>query len=228
LLPLVVIGALGVPVLLELVDLIFRRRPLSRHSLVVLALMAACYLVGLLALTKWSPHFTASLATGSALSIDARTGGLPLASAASLARASQWILILLMLVGGAPGGAAGGLKVTALFHAWRGTRRALAGEVGARVTGIAATWITAYGTAFLAIVISMLAFLPEMAADRLVFLAASALSNCGLSFEPVVLTGGGLWTDHYAPSICITLRTRSVCRPSVQGVDRKISTILRT
>jgi Trk-type K+ transport system membrane component len=119
---------------------------------------------------------------------------LPITAPASLSRPVQWFLILLMTLGAAPAGAAGGMKLTAIFHAWRGTRRALRRESGLRVTGIAATWIFAYIALLFVTILALLATLPEMAADRLVFLAASSLSNCGLSHDPVALTGGGLWT----------------------------------
>ena len=51
----------------------------------------------------------------------------------------------------------------------------------------------AYAAIVFVILLTLLASLPEMAADRLAFLAASAVANCGLSHEPVVLTGAGLW-----------------------------------
>ena len=197
LLPLMVLGGLGVPVLMELTDCVFRRKPMSKHSQVVLTLSAGVYLLGLLLLTRWSMHFSdlpRAMASGSALSVDARTTGLPIVSMTSVTRVAQWLLIVFMSIGAAPAGTAGGFKVTALYHAWRGTTRALHGERGSRVSGIAATWIICYVLMFFVTLLALLGTLTEMAADRLVFLAASALSNCGLSPEPVVLTGGGLWT----------------------------------
>jgi Trk-type K+ transport system membrane component len=151
-------------------------------------------------MTQWTLDATelraapAAMASGSVLSINGRTAGLPIVSTATLPRVSQWLLIALMSLGAAPAGAAGGMKLTALFHAWRGSRRALCAERGLRITGIAATWIVTYALVLFLTFLALLATLPEMAADRLAFLAASALSNCGLSPEPVVLTGGGLWT----------------------------------
>ncbi|HYO09262.1 MAG TPA: hypothetical protein VER17_09840 [Tepidisphaeraceae bacterium] len=199
LMPLAVVGAMSVPLLLEVSDLLFRRQALSPHARVTIALLAGVYLFGLIVLAPWGLrgangglNLSGALATGSALSIDGRTAGLPLHAPAAMTRAAQWLLIALMLIGAAPGGTAGGVKVTALFHAWRGTRRALRREAGLRVTGIAATWILGYALLVFATVLGLLATLPEMAADRLLMLAASSVSNTGLSHEPVTLTGGGL------------------------------------
>ena len=85
------------------------------------------------------------------------------------------------------------MKVTSLFHIWRGTRRALNREGGLRITGIAATWIGAYLAIVLLTLLGLLATLPDLTPDRLVFLAASAVGNVGLSHDPIAVTGGGLW-----------------------------------
>jgi trk system potassium uptake protein TrkH len=106
---------------------------------------------------------------------------------------AQWLLIGLMLIGAAPAGSGGGMKVTSLFHLWRGTRRALNREGGLRITGIAAAWIAAYLAIVFLTLLGLLATLPDMPADRLVFLAASAVGNVGLSHDPLAVTGGGLW-----------------------------------
>src|SRR5688572_14649271 len=53
LMPLAFLGALSIPVLLELTDLMFLRRPLSLHSRIVLTTTAALYLVGLIFLSPW-------------------------------------------------------------------------------------------------------------------------------------------------------------------------------
>ena len=45
-----------------------------------------------------------------------------------------------------------------------------------------------------ATLLALLASLEGTPADRLAMLASSALSNCGLSHEPVVATGAGCWT----------------------------------
>ena len=194
LLPLIFLGGLSIPVLMELGDSIFRRRRLSTHTLTVLSLSAALYLAGLILLFPWSGGVdgTTRVATASALSLDARTCGLSFVTIGSLPRATQWLLIVFMMIGAAPAGTAGGMKVTALFHLGRGTRRALARERGLRITGVAAVWIVSYLALCFLTLIGLLATLPELPADRLVFLSVSAISNVGLSHDPVSVTGGGL------------------------------------
>jgi trk system potassium uptake protein TrkH len=106
-----------------------------------------------------------------------------------MSRTAQWLLIVQMLIGAAPGGAGGGMKVTALFHFARGARRALHRHGGLRVTGIAALWIAFYLGLVFVTLLGLLATLPEMAADRLLFLAASSAGNVGLSHDPVAVEG---------------------------------------
>ena len=201
LLPLMVVGGMSIPVLQELVDFVFRRRPLSKHTLVVVAWLAGVYVVGVLVLSACGLYsadgswdWKNAVAMSSTLSINARSCGLPLTSPAAISRTAQWVLVALMSIGAAPGGTAGGLGVTALYQAWHGTRRSLRAEMGRRIGGIAITWVGAYLLIVFLVLLALLTTMPEMAGDRLVFLAASAVSNSGLSHEPVVMTGGGLWT----------------------------------
>ncbi len=148
LLPLALVGGLSIPVLQELVDFVFRRQKLSKHSVIVLTWLAGIYLFGVLVLSPWGLRgsdggldWKTTLATGSTLSINSRSCGLPLTSPAVVSRAAQWILIVLMSIGAAPGGTAGGLGVTTLYQAWRAIRRSLRQETGVRIGGIAITWI---------------------------------------------------------------------------------------
>ena len=195
LMPLALLGGLAVPVLMEVGDAIFSRRKISMHSRAVLSLTAAMYLIGLLALIPWDALFpgrndaSSEIVAASALSLDARSAGFPIAIIGGMSRVAQWLLIVLMLIGAAPGGAGGGLKVTALFHFFRGTRRALRREGASRVTGIAATWIATYLLLVFITLLALLATLPEMAVDRLIFLAVSALGTVGLSHDPIALEG---------------------------------------
>lgn len=192
LMPLAFLGALSIPVLLEVTDLMFQRRPLSLHSRVVLAITAALYLIGLACLAPWGRTDPATaLAAGSALSIDGRSAGLPLYSLGALPRVAQWVLIALMLIGAAPGGAGGGMKVTSLFHLFRGTRRALGRAVGLRITGVAAVMIIAYLLIVLLTTLALLAAVPEIPGDRVLFLATSAVGLVGLSHDYVAIEGPG-------------------------------------
>ena len=192
LMPLAFLGGLSIPVLLELTDLMFLRRPLSLHTRIVLAISAALYLIGLIFLTPWlRTHVSTAVAAGSALSLDGRSVGFPLYALGTLPRVSQWVLIVLMLIGAAPGGAGGGMKVTSLFHLVRGTRRALARERGLRITGIAAVMISSYLLLVLATTLGLLATIPEVPGERLLFLAASAVGQVGLSHDYIAFQGPG-------------------------------------
>jgi trk system potassium uptake protein TrkH len=196
LLPLAFLGGLSIPVVMELADALFQWRPISKHAITVLALCGVLYLFGLLAMFPFSAEVndsTSRLALASTLSLDGRSAGFPFVAIGSFSRVSQWLLIVLMLIGAAPGGTAGGMKVTSLFHAWRGTRNALSRQAAMRITGIAATWIAAYLGIVFVTLLGLLATVPDMPADRLVFLAASAVGNVGLSHDPVALSGGGVW-----------------------------------
>lgn len=202
LLPLAVLGGLGLPVLIELANWVFGRATLSRHSRVVLTLSAGAYLGGLLILVLaqlpaagaaggWGA-WRSTLASCTAASVDARTAGIPLQSPAAFTAAGQWVLIALMAVGAAPAGTAGGMKVTTLWHLGRGTRAALAGRTAGRVFGIAAVWAAFYLACLFVGILLLVGVESQMPADRLVFMAVSALSNVGLSHDPVSMTGAGL------------------------------------
>jgi trk system potassium uptake protein TrkH len=200
LLPLAVVGGLSIPVVLELLDSIFRRGELSTHTRVVLTLSAVVYLIGVLMMMPWEHvasryggDWIATIATGSTLSIDSRSAGFPLAIVNAMSRPAQWLLMLLMLIGAAPGGAGGGVKVTSAFHLTRGIRRLMTRQPGNRSSGIAILWITIYLAIILAVVLALLATLPELPADKVVFLAVSAVGLVGLSHDPISFSGGGLF-----------------------------------
>jgi Trk-type K+ transport system membrane component len=193
LMPLALLGGLGVPVLIDLYDGALGRRSLSTHTRVVLVLTAGAYLLGVLLLTPWwVKDISRAVAGGSVMSINARTLGLPFASISTLPRVTQWLVIVFMFIGAAPAGTAGGLKLTTLFHVSRGGRRALRGEPGLRITGIAMAWSGAYFLLVLLTMLGMLAALRELPADRLLFLSVSAAGNVGLSHDPISMAGPGL------------------------------------
>jgi Trk-type K+ transport system membrane component len=64
--------------------------------------------------------------------------------------------------------------------------------VAHRATGIAALWLGIYMAALMIGVILLVQVQSQIPADRLLFLAVSALSNVGLSHDPVSITGPGL------------------------------------
>jgi len=199
LLPLAVLGGLGLPVLMELFDLTFGRLKLSAHSRVVLSTSAIVYLFGLLILfviqlasaTSWSAWRDA-LGLSSVAAVNARTFGLPVGSVASFAGAAQWVMMLLMLIGGSPAGSAGGLKATTPWHLVRGVRSALRGEGAGRPLGIAIVWVAIYLLILFVGFLLLLGAVPQIPPDRLLFLSISAIGNVGLSHDPVSITGPGL------------------------------------
>ncbi len=201
LLPLSVVGGLGVTILLELFDRVRGRAKLSRHARVSLVGLASVYVIGFIVMLNLrSPggsmafgQWREALASNSALVLNSRSLGLPLEFATSLSRPVVWLLILLMTIGAASGGTAGGIKVTTFGELFTGIRRALRGERNSRGFGIALVWIGIYAAMVLVTQMLLLSRLPEIPADRLLFLAASAIGNVGMSHDAVSIGGDGLY-----------------------------------
>lgn len=206
LLPLAVLGSLGLPVLLELWDVVRLRGALSTHSRLVLSLAAAFYLIALLlfvlcqaadpASTSWRKIFASS----SIAAINSRTFGLHVQFAHDWPRAMQWLVIPFMLIGGASAGTAGGLKVTTAALLARGIRQSLSTQSPApasspfstRIFGFAATLVASYLALVVLFLIILLATQPQVPAERLLFETASAISNTGLSIDEITNVSAGL------------------------------------
>ncbi len=191
LLPLAIIGGLGVPVLLDIVGSLRRKRPFARHTAIVLVSTAALYIFGgaiILWIRGWNGM--SSLASASAISLNARSPGLPIA--VIYTRVLAWFVMLLMIIGGNSGSAGSGLKATTLVRFFQGVWDSLRGRAPGRGFGIAVVWIVAY---FVVITLAMFVLLqsdPDQPMDRLLFLAVSAMSNVGIAHEPVSIVGTGL------------------------------------
>jgi Trk-type K+ transport system membrane component len=196
--PMILLGGFGITVLMELYDLLLHARPLSTHARTVLTWSACVYLIGTVALIalRWLAAHAAEtpvsgetlvswLASSSIASINSRTAGVPFEMAHAYARVIPWAIIILMMIGAGSGGTAGGLKVTTLAVLCRGARRSLAGENPGRPFGIALSWLALYLGIALVGFIMLLLIAPELAADRVLFLTISALSNVGLSHDPL-------------------------------------------
>jgi trk system potassium uptake protein TrkH len=192
-LPMALLGGLGITVLMELGGLLTKGNALSRHALMVLAMSALLYAGGMfvLILLHWiAAHWVLSsdgsagtLAWGSMLAINSRTAGIPFNHSATLPAAVRWFTMLLMAIGAAPGGTAGGLKVTTLAVVFLGTRELLAGRPPGRSLGIALSWIGMYlGIAALGLIM-LLYVEPELRGEQVLYLTLSALSNVGLSYD---------------------------------------------
>jgi trk system potassium uptake protein TrkH len=190
LMPLAILGGLGVPVALELLDLLFAGRRLSAYSRTVLAMSAVVYLVGLggLCLLHTSDTWPESLAASSVLAINTRSAGFAFGWS-DFRTPVEWALMLLMLVGAGPGGTAGGIKVTTVAVIAGGVGSILGGRAPGRIVGIALVWLASYLLLVLVSLILLMAFTPSMPAERLLLLAVSAAGNVGLAHDPVSLTG---------------------------------------
>jgi trk system potassium uptake protein len=202
-LPLAVIGALGLPVLMELGAAAIGRRPISFYSRTVLWLTAAIYLGGfaLLLLLRWlsvpslpqgSADTARFIASASVASINARGLGLPYEFAQDLPRLMRWGVLLLMIIGGNPASTAGGLKATCLYELGRSTWRLLAGRAPGRATGFAMLWVGTYTALVVLAFFLLLAADPQVTAERGFFDVVSAVSNAGLSTDRIYLVMPGL------------------------------------
>ncbi len=195
LMPLAVLGGLGIPVLMQLVDRL--RGRLSRlcpHSRRVIGLTAGLYLVGLIGLlatlgptspTSPAPGaggWTRTLASASVGAINS-TVGLPIQDLNRLATAPLWIMAMLMLVGAAPAANGGGIGPTTLACLAGARPGALRrGDAGAAL-GYALVWIGLLGAVVGAAFITMLALNPAVGADRILFNTLSAATHAGLDLD---------------------------------------------
>lgn len=220
LLPLAVLGGLGLVVLLEIFDAIFRRRPLSRHSRIVLQMSAALFLIGfvvclllqLIDLESIGWRNRDNLPGGREswleglnrlrgqvvinsliMSINSRTAGLSLIPIA-YPRAMVFFTMLLMMIGASPASTGGGLKTTTIYELLSAPRRVLRGQQGgvSRTFGIAATWLGLYLLALGFFQVMLLWAEPQMPGDRVLFITISALSNVGLSHDVISMTRSSL------------------------------------
>jgi trk/ktr system potassium uptake protein len=201
LLPLAVLGGLGLPVLIELSNWLFGKSELSRHTRMTLKLSAVAYLAGFVVLVVAQiPAASAggwgawrnTIASCTVAAINTRTAGLPVQSPAAFTGAGQWVLMALMAIGAAPAGTAGGVKVTTVWQIIGGTWGIVRGAAVPRVLGIAIVWVGFYAIALFVGMALLAACDSVTTGDRVLFLAVSALSNVGFSHDPVAMTGPGL------------------------------------
>ncbi|MGD1277095.1 MAG: potassium transporter TrkG [Tepidisphaeraceae bacterium] len=188
-LPMTILGGLGLPVLMELIRAIRRRQRLSDHTRTVLVTSAWLYVVGfgLLFLLSVNLHtlkwrWAADTAKAdSVVSIESRTGGLPIVPIHGIGQSAQWIVIILMAIGASPAGTGGGLKTTTLAQLIRGTRRLLAGEQVSRSFGFAVAWLGIYAALVLGSAILLSHISRASNPDGALLNAVSGLSNVGFT-----------------------------------------------
>lgn len=212
LLPLAVLGGLGITVVIEIVDALVFRRPLSRHAKIVLQMSALLYIVGLVAFSllqfadldavgrgrkePWGEAFarlwSTVLTNASITSVNCRTAGLNVVSISEVPRSMAFATILLMLIGASPAGTGGGLKTTTLYELVTGPWKVLRGQPLSRTFGIAATWLGIFLGALVCFQIALLWAEPQMPGDRVLFVTASALANVGLAHDVLSMTRSSL------------------------------------
>ncbi|HEY8669095.1 MAG TPA: hypothetical protein VIL86_20770 [Tepidisphaeraceae bacterium] len=216
LLPLSILGGLGLPVVMELFDGLWSRRALSTHARTVLTLTCLLYLLTVavwlllgwpdsdagvhpesdvvgVSVTDW-PAVRKLAVAASTAAVNLRTPGF----AASFSDqfpypAMEWCGMLLMLIGAAPAGTGGGVKTTTIAQIVLGVRNALTGRPVGRAFGIAATWLGFYCLMVLVALLFLLNSEPDLPADRILFLTISAASNVGLSHNPLSIVKGGMY-----------------------------------
>lgn len=195
-------GGLGLPVLMELYDLLCGRRKLSTHARTVLLFSAGIYLAGFVLLfviqaaaqsdVPWS-GWRQMLATSSVESINARTAGMHFEMVSILPRAGQWVLMILMVIGASPGGTGGGLKCTTVVQLVRGAGNVLRGRPVERAFGIALVWAATYLAIVVGFLLALMSVDQELPADRQLFVIISAASNVGLSHDSLSTVGPPLY-----------------------------------
>ena len=217
LLPLGLLGGLGLVVLLQILDALIRGTALLRHTRVVLQMTAALFLIGFvgcvllqvmnLEALGWHPTGSSALpgkperwsaalsrllprilTNASITSLNARTAGMSIVPVTEFPRAMSFFVMLLMMVGASPAGTGGGLKTTTIYELLDAPRRMLHGLPLSRTTGIAATWLGIYLIAVAFFQMMLLWAEPQMPGDRLLFITISALSNVGLSHDILSMT----------------------------------------
>lgn len=198
LLGLAVLGGLGLPVLMELYDALWGLRSVSNHTRCVVRSASVVYLLAFIVLlllqwpdeaaNTWAP-WRQAIASGSVEALNTRSAGMHFEMIGVLPRAAQWMLMVLMAVGAGSAGTGGGIKLTTFVQLWRGMRSSLRGGPVARESGIAFVWVAVYAAMVLTGLLTLLALNSEIAADQMLFIAVSAISNVGLSHNPIAVVG---------------------------------------
>jgi len=189
-LPLAILGGIGLPVIMELWCALVFQAKLSTHSKSVLAASAWIYILAVVVLmllnqaghgSPTAEGIKSQAISSSIIAIESRTGGMPIVSMSDVSAPAKWIIVILMIIGASPAGAGSGLKTTTLVELFRGTRALLAGKNPGRPTGIAVIWLATY-LAFAAGAMLLLSYVSGMEpGDNIAFNAISALSNVGFT-----------------------------------------------
>lgn len=196
---LIILGGLGFIVISEIIKYPYHKQ-LSLHSKVVLTTSGFLIVAGALLIFVMERSNTSTLQpmpvsnqllTSFFHSISSRSGGVSTVSIAEMNNSTQFLLVLLMFIGAAPGSTGGGIKVTvfatllgALYAMIRGRqdivmfRRRLPME--SILKAVTLTWLSLLLVIFASMILSVLEdrqFLP------LLFETTSAFATAGLSLD---------------------------------------------
>jgi trk system potassium uptake protein TrkH len=210
---LIIAGGLGFLVLQDLLHCFQGKKPrLSYHSNVVLCMTSALVLGGallffILERDKLYKDMNTVIACTNALfhSVTTRTAGFEMLAQTGLTQPSRLLTCLLMLVGGAPGSIAGGLKVTTVFVVMTvmlrkpdslGNIKVFHHRITADTINTAVVYFLK-AIALLVVCIAALSFTERhtsVGLDAIIFEAFSAFATVGLtlSLTPVLSVGGKL------------------------------------
>jgi trk system potassium uptake protein TrkH len=193
---LILAGGIGFVVWQELFAIRFRPSKMSLHTKVVLIMTAVFFAAGALLffVLEWGNDAIELTAKERILSaffnaVTPRTAGFNTVDIASMSEGSTALTILLMIVGGAPGSTAGGIKITTLVVLLAGTI-ASAKQVNAtnlfrrRIDGDLVRQASAIATVYFAILsISTVAIcaIESFSVTEVLYETTSALSNVGMT-----------------------------------------------
>lgn len=197
LLPLSMIGGLGIVVVLDLLMSLNRRHVMHSQTKNVLAWTAVIYLFGTAAIcvlqmgNESTPRD--ALIVASTATLNSRTLGMPLGEFSQLAIGSQWVVMAIMFIGGSTGGTAGGLKTTTLHVLLRDSGRLMNGDMASNRFGLAIGWTLTFAVMIALGTRAMMFSEPSISSMRVLFLTISAISNTGLSHTTVSVSESGFY-----------------------------------
>ncbi len=195
LMPLSMLGGLGLIITIDLILSVAHRRRPAPYTLWIGGLSGIAFVVGF-AVTLWMQPPTALTADvlrrSLELALDAtfntRSAGFPIHPLFEHARVVQWLMMLMMALGGTPGGTGGGLRLATIGELVVGTWRAYRGELPGRRFAIALVWVVAFALLGAVVMAELLIRDLQLPPDRVLFTTVSAISNVGLSHDPLSIT----------------------------------------
>ena len=203
---LIVLGGIGVYVIYDMVQKFHKKEHRIRlHSRIVLTMTAILLISGavILYLISFAPDGkTLEFFDALYMSATARTAGYASVPVGSLPSAAVTVIMILMLIGGSPGSAAGGIKTSTVAVAFAALISSFKGEGEVIILKRSIAWRSVLRS-FTIIVIFLLfsligtvllgVFSPQLDDQQCIFEAVSALSGTGLTLNNAtqLLSAGG-------------------------------------